>query len=76
MRGEGRAVFQPEAVEDVARCFAGALTEPDSIRETFDVFGLGKPTLPEILRLILAATGRKRWIARVPIELARGLAAA
>jgi uncharacterized protein YbjT (DUF2867 family) len=73
--GEGRAVFQPVAVEDVARRFAGALTEPASIRETFDVCGPDKLTMPEILRAILAATGRRRLIVRVPIKLANVLAA-
>ena len=73
--GDGRALLQPVAVEDVARCFARALIEPGSIRETFDVCGPDKLTLPEILRAILAATGRKRWIARVPTPQARALAA-
>ncbi len=73
--GDGRAVLQPVAVEDVARCFVGALGEPRSIRETFDVCGPDKLTMPEILRAILAATGRKRLIVRVPIKLARVLAA-
>jgi uncharacterized protein YbjT (DUF2867 family) len=73
--GDGRAVFQPVAVGDVARCFAGALTEPGLIRETFDVCGPDKLTMPEILRAILAATGRRRLIVRVPIKLAHVLAA-
>ena len=73
--GEGRALFQPVAVQDVARCFARALSEPASVRETFDVCGPDKLTLPEMLRAILAATGRKRLIARVPIQQARAVAA-
>lgn len=73
--GNGRAVLQPVAVEDVACCFTGALGEPRSIRESYDVCGPDKLTMPEILRTILAATGRKRLIVRVPIELARVLAA-
>ena len=73
--GEGRAVLQPVAVEDVARCFVGALGEPRSIRETFDLCGPDELTMPQILRAILAATHRRRLIVRVPINLARGLAA-
>jgi NADH dehydrogenase len=73
--GKGDVVFQPVAVEEVARCFAGALTEPGSIRGTFDVCGPDKLTMPEILNVILAATGRKRPIVRVPMELAKLLAA-
>jgi NADH dehydrogenase len=73
--GRGRAVLQPVAVEDVARCFVGALGEPRSIGKTFDVCGPDKLTMPQILRAILAATHRKRLIVRVPIRLARVLAA-
>ena len=73
--GAGRALLQPVAVEDVARCFARALGEPRSIRETFDVCGPDRLTMPQILGAILAATGRKRLIVRVPIELAKVLAA-
>jgi NADH dehydrogenase len=73
--GDGRAVLQPVAVEDVARCYVGALGEPRSIRKTFDVCGPDKLTMPQILRAILAATHRKSLIVRVPIRLARVLAA-
>jgi uncharacterized protein YbjT (DUF2867 family) len=72
--GRGRAVLQPVMVEDVAKCFVGALDKPQSIRHIFDVGGPERLTLPQILRLILATTGRKRLILHVPIQLARLLA--
>jgi len=73
--GNGHARLQPVAVEDVARCFAGALTEPRSIRQSFDVCGPDLLTMPQILRTILAVTGLKRRIVHVPLGLARALAA-
>jgi NADH dehydrogenase len=73
--GEGRARLQPVAVEDVARCFAGALSEPRAIRQSFDVGGPEFLTMPQILQTILQVTGRKRRIVHVPLGLARGLAA-
>jgi len=68
--GDGGPFFSPVAVEDVACCFT-AVTEPMSIRETFDVCGRIKLTMPQILREILAATGRKRLIIRVPLNWRR-----
>jgi NADH dehydrogenase len=72
--GEGRARFQPVAVGEVARCFAGALDEPRSIRQSFDVGGPELLTLPQILQTILQVTGRKRPIVHVPSGLAWKLA--
>lgn len=72
--GEGRARLQPVAVEDVARCFAGALNEPRSIKQSFDVGGPEFLTMPQILQTILQVTGRKRRIVHMPLGLARGLA--
>ncbi len=69
--GGGRARLQPVAVEEVAVCFVKALTEPRSIGKAFDLCGLDQLTMPEILRAILAATGRRRWIVRIPLPLAK-----
>ena len=68
------ALFQPVSVEDVAQCFVRALTEPHSIRETLDICGPDRLTLEEILQAILAATGRKRRLVHVPLDLAKTLA--
>jgi NADH dehydrogenase len=73
--GEGRARYQPVAVEHVARCLVGALEDPHSIRQTFDIGGPELLTLPQMLHTILQVTGQERRIVRVPMELARKLVA-
>lgn len=73
--GPGHARLQPVAVEEVARCFAGALNEPRAIRQSFDVGGPELLTMPQILRTILSVTGRRRPIIHVPLRLANALAA-
>jgi uncharacterized protein YbjT (DUF2867 family) len=74
--GRGRSQMQPVAVADVATCFVKALSEPSSSGQTLDLCGPDRLTMPEILRAILAATGRKRAIVRVPLPVARVQAAA
>jgi NADH dehydrogenase len=69
--GTGATRFQPVAVEAVAACFVRALNEPKAIGQTFDVCGLERLTMPEILRAILAVTGRRRFILRIPMIVAR-----
>jgi NADH dehydrogenase len=73
--GDGHARLQPVAVKDVARCFAGALSEPRSVRQCLDIGGPELLTMPQILQIIQAVIGRKRPIVRVPIGLASSLAA-
>jgi uncharacterized protein YbjT (DUF2867 family) len=73
--GSGQTKFQPIAAENVATCFVKALAEPRAIGQTLELCGLETFTLPEILREILAVTGSQRWIVRVPLGVARLLAA-
>jgi NADH dehydrogenase len=73
--GPGRARMQPIAVEDVAACFVRAMTQRESVEATLDVCGPERFTLPEILREILAALGRRRLLVRVPLPVARAQAA-
>ena len=73
--GDGRGLLQPVAVEDVARCFAGALAVPSSIGQTYDLCGRERLSFTAVLDEILAATGRRRWKLRVPLSLARAQAA-
>jgi NADH dehydrogenase len=72
--GEGRAVFQPVSVEIVGRCFVGALAERAALRQTFELCGPHRLTMPDILQAIMAATGRKKRIFRMPLNLAMLLA--
>lgn len=69
--GVDTATFQPVAVGEVAACFVKALTEPKAVAQTFSVCGPDRLTLPEMLRLILHASGRRRFLVRVPPPLAR-----
>jgi len=73
--GPGTALLQPVAVEEVAACFVRAVAEPRAVTGSFDVCGPDRFTLPEILREILAALGRRRWLLRVPLSVARVQAA-
>ena len=66
----GKSVtFQPVTVQDVARCFVRALTEPRSFRQVFDVCGPDRLTLKEILNAILKATNQKCLLIPVPLSL-------
>ena len=69
--GAGTSLLQPVGVEDVATGFVRALTEPRSVGQTCDLCGPERLTLPELLRTILAVTGRRRCIVRVPMAFAR-----
>ena len=68
--GGGRTRFQPIPVEDVARCFVGALSEPRSIGQTFDLCGTETLSLAEIVDAILHVTGRRRIKLPLPFALA------
>lgn len=74
--GEGRARLQPVAVGDVARCIAGALEEPRSVRQSFDVGGPQQLTLPQILETVMSVLGVKRPIVHIPLKWANALAGA
>jgi len=69
--GQGTSLVQPVAVEDVARCFVGALGEPHSIGQTLDVCGPNRLSFNAVLDEILAATGRRRAKLHLPLPLAR-----
>jgi NADH dehydrogenase len=73
--GGGKARFQPIPVEDVARCFVGALNEPGSIGQTFDVCGMETLTLSEIVDAILQVTNRVRVKLPLPFAVANAQAA-
>ncbi len=62
--GAGR--LQPVAVECVALAFARALKTTASVGRTYDLCGPERLTLPEILGIVLQATGRRRAILRIP----------
>jgi len=73
--GGGRTRFQPIPVQDVARCFVGALGEPKSIGQTFDLCGAETLRLSEIVDAILKVTNRRRIKFPLPFALASAQAA-
>jgi uncharacterized protein YbjT (DUF2867 family) len=67
MFGTGEEPLTPIFVEDVGRFVTLAFSRPEvSLDTTFGVGGPDVVTLPEFLRLALAAMGRKRPVLRIP----------
>lgn len=75
MMGSGTNRLQPIAVEPVARAFALAVGERSAEGLTYDLCGPERMTFRELLRTIVAATGRRRWLLPVPWPVARFQAA-
>lgn len=73
--GPGTNLLQPIAVEPVARAFARAVGEGSAAGITYDLCGPERMTFRELLRTIVAATGRRRWLLPVPWPVARFQAA-
>jgi uncharacterized protein YbjT (DUF2867 family) len=73
--GTGESKFQPIAVENVAKAFAKALTEPRAIGRTFDLTGPEAFTLNRILDQILEVMKRRRMKLHLPLAMARTQAA-
>jgi len=69
--GSGQSLVQPVAVEDVARCFVGALAQPRSVGQSYDLCGRERLTFRAVLEEILRATGRRRLRLGLPLPVAR-----
>jgi NADH dehydrogenase len=69
--GNGRSRLQPVRVEDVATCFAGALSEMWAVGQTYDLCGPTPLTLREIIETMLRVTGRRRLLVPLPLGLMR-----
>lgn len=67
----GDVMLSPVHVEDVAAAFVKALEEPGTIGRTYALAGPDALSWTEMLRRIAAATGRKKWIIPMPVELMR-----
>lgn len=72
--GPGDGTFQPIQVEAVARCFIGALDEPSSIGQTYDLGGTEILSFNDIVDEILHVMGKKRIKLHLPVPLARAMA--
>jgi uncharacterized protein YbjT (DUF2867 family) len=70
--GEGRQKFQPIAVEQVAEGFRGALTRPDTVKQTYEVGGPDAVSMVELIDAIGKTLGHAhiRKI-HMPIRLMR-----
>jgi len=69
--GAGTNRVQPIAVEDVARCFVTALASSAAVGQIYDLCGREPFRFQEVLKLILAVTGRSRALIHLPLPLAR-----
>ncbi len=69
--GDGTAVFQPIAADDVARCLRSAVIEPQRAGHVYEIGGPEQLTLEQITLAVAAATG-KEWFGiarRKPLHL-------
>lgn len=57
--GNGRYRLQPIHVDDVARCFAMALENPETVGQTYALCGPDRVSYNELLDLVGAALGKK-----------------
>ncbi|ABK43495.1 NAD-dependent epimerase/dehydratase [Magnetococcus marinus MC-1] len=67
--GDGQNRMQPIAVGDVARCFAIALTDRQTLGQTYELGGPQQLTFQEIMENILDALHKKRFKLRLPFAL-------
>lgn len=72
--GNGRSKIQPVSVAVVAQSFVGALTHPNSVRQTYDLCGPAAFTWNELYNQLLAAQGRRKPKWHLPLPLAQMLA--
>jgi len=72
--GDGEYVWQPVAVEDVARLFVSAVMEKKAFGKTYEVRGPEKFRFTEILDLLMTIQGTKKPKAFVPVGIMKPLA--
>jgi len=73
--GRGDTRLQPVHVDDLAKAVPHAMDDPAAAGRTFELGGAGTYGYREILELVMAARGRKRWLVPVPFALWHLLAA-
>ena len=67
--GGGQTRFQPVYVGDIAEAFVRALQDPAAGR-TYELGGPRVYTFKELMELVLAQTGRNRFLCNLPFGLA------
>lgn len=68
--GGGTTRFQPVYVGDVANAFAAALAAPEHQGKTFELVGPRTYTFKELMELMLATMGSRRFLVPVPFVVA------
>jgi len=68
--GGGKTRFQPVYVGDVARAIVAALRDPATAGRIFELGGPRIYSFADLMRLVLAETGRSRFLVPVPVPLA------
>lgn len=63
----GAVLMSPVHVEDVARAFVNALTNPSTVGEAYNLGGPEIVSWTEMIRRVAAATERKKWVIPFPI---------
>ncbi|MBF0626042.1 MAG: complex I NDUFA9 subunit family protein [Magnetococcales bacterium] len=69
--GDGRALLQPIAVEDVAHCIQNALGNPDTIGRTYELGGPERIPFQELLEIIARTLGKTPRPLHLPMPLLR-----
>jgi len=72
--GSGSSKIQPVSVAVVSQCFVGSLTNPNAVRQTYDLCGPVALTWNELYDQLLAAQGRRKPKLHLPLPFARMLA--
>ncbi|MDZ4349317.1 MAG: complex I NDUFA9 subunit family protein [Xanthomonadaceae bacterium] len=67
----GNVKFAPVCVGDVVEAFRRALTNPQTIGQTYELYGPDVLPLKRIVRMTAAALGLKRWVIPLPDALGR-----
>jgi uncharacterized protein YbjT (DUF2867 family) len=74
--GGGATRFQPVFVGDVGKALALAATTDEAAGQTYELGGSAVFTFRQLMEMMLAETGRRRFLAPVPFPVARVLGSA
>jgi len=73
--GRGDTRLQPVHVDDLAKAVVHAMDDPAATGRIFELGGAGTYRYREILGLVMAVRGRRRWLVPVPFSVWHLLAA-
>lgn len=66
---QGQIMMSPVHVEDVALAFVQALADDATIGMTYELGGPDEISWIEMIAKVAAATGRKKWIVKMPVRV-------